>query len=178
MSPDKDTEKDPSWAREANIKQFERLTEDWRFHHKLIWEIPTVAVAIMAGILAVAYTQFDEYPAPRVILLVVGGVLLCGLTIAVVKDRFGADYRTAYIGKLESELGMSVLPLITKQSRKQMVKDGIKYTNRGLFGFIVNHDILSAEQALGYLTFLAAALLISLAVYEVFASFGVFPNIV
>ena len=81
MSSDEDTKNEPN---EARIKQYERLTEDWRFQHRLIWEIPTVGVTIMAGILAVSYTQLHMWP--RFILLSIGAILLFGLAIAVVKQ--------------------------------------------------------------------------------------------
>lgn len=173
MSVDRDVNNEPN---EARIRQYERLAEDWRFHHKLIWEIPTVAVAIMAGILAVSYTQLQSFPPPRIVLLFVGGVLLFGLTVAVVKHRFGADYRTAYIMQTEQDLGMPVLPLQTKQMRDKMVKEDISYTNNWLSRFIINH--VSAEVFLIGLTFSAAVLMIVLAGYEIAAAFGLVPNIV
>jgi hypothetical protein len=171
---DRDVNNEPN---EARIKQYERLTEDWRFHHKLIWEIPTVAVAIMAGILTVSYTQLQSAPAARVILLFVSGVLLFGLTVAVIKHRFSADYRTAYIIQTEQDLGMPVLPLETKQIRDKMVKEGKPYTNNWLSRFIIDRRI-SAEVFLIGLTFFAAVLMIALAGYEIAAAFGLLPNIV
>jgi Na+/glutamate symporter len=166
LSSDKHTSNEPN---EARIKQYERLTEDWRFHHKLVWEIPAVAIAIMTGILAVSYTQLSSYPVPRIILLFVGGFLMLGLTIAVVKHRFNADYRSQYIEQTESELGIPVLPLITKGAREKMQNDKKKYTENGIFGLIVNRNI-SAEIYLVHFTFVAALLLIGLSVYEVITS--------
>jgi hypothetical protein len=161
LSVDGDVDNEP---KEARIKQYERLTEDWRFHHKLIWEIPTVAVAIMAGILAVSYTQLESSSVPRIILLFVGGGLLFGLTVAVVKHRFNADYRTVYIEDTERDLGIPVYPLKTDKMRDKMKKDGKKYTNTGP---LIN---LSAEVFLIVLTFLAALLMFVLAGYEIVAA--------
>lgn len=169
MSPDKDNE--------ARLKQYERLTEDWRFHHKLVWEIPAVAIAIMTGILAVSYTQLSCYAVPRIILLFVGGFLLLWLSVAVVKHRFNADYRSQYIEQTESELGIPVFPLMTEAARAKMQKDGKKYTEKGIFRLIINKNI-SAEIYLAHLTFVAALLLIGLAGYEVIASLGMFPKLV
>jgi type III secretory pathway component EscS len=161
---------------EARIKQYERLTEDWRFHHKLIWEIPTVAVAIIAGILVVSYTQLQSSPVPRIVLLILSGVLLFGLTAAVVKHRFGADYRTANIMQAEQDLGIPVLPLETRQARDRMKMEGKPYTNNWLSRLVIDH--VSAEVFLIGLTFLATVLMIGLAGYEIMAALGLMPNIV
>ena len=159
-------------TKEARIKQYERLTEDWRFHHKLIWEIPTVAVAIMAGIFVVSYTQLQSFPQIRILLLFVGGFLLFGLTVAVVKHRFNADYRSEYIEDTERDLGIPVYPLKTKDMRDKMKKDKKIYTNTGP---LIN---LSAEVFLIGLTFSAAVLMFVLAGYEIVEFFGLVPNIV
>jgi hypothetical protein len=158
LSTDKDAE--PS---DARIKQYERLTEDWRFQHKLIWEIPTVGVTIMTGILAVSYTQLNTWP--RFILLSVGAILLFGLAIAVVKHRFGADYRSQYIEEFESKLGIPVFPLSTKEALEKMKKDNKYLTDSRIFRYIVEHN-WSAELFLMRLTFLASIILIILAIWE------------
>lgn len=174
MPEDSDVSNEPN---EARIKQYERLTEDWRFHHKLIWEIPTVAVAILAGILVVSYTQLQSVPVARIVLLFVGGVLLFGLTVAVVKHRFGADYRTAYIMQAEQDLGIPVLPLRTIQIRDKMRREGKCYTNNWLSRSIIERS-LSAEVFLIFLTFFAAFLMVGLAGYEIAAASGLLPKIV
>jgi hypothetical protein len=67
-----------------SIKQYERLVEDWRFQHKLIWEIPSVAIAIMTGILFAVYTQYENLnPIIRVVMLFAGSALFFALTIAL-----------------------------------------------------------------------------------------------
>jgi hypothetical protein len=35
--------------------RYDRYAADWRFHHKLIWEIPSVSAAIFGG-----YTNFKN----------------------------------------------------------------------------------------------------------------------
>jgi hypothetical protein len=161
LSSDKGTKDGPG---EASIKQYERLTEDWRFQHRLIWEIPTIGVTIMAGILAVSYTQLHTWP--RFILLSVGALLLFGLAIAVVKHRFGADYRSQYIEESESRLGIPVYPLSTKKALEKMKKDNKQLTNSRILMFIVEHD-WSAELFLMRMTFLASIILTILATWEI-----------
>ena len=161
MSTDRDVNNEPD---EARIKQYERLAEDWRFQHRLIWEIPTVGVAIMAGILAVSYTQLNAWP--RSVLLSVGALLLFGLAIAIAKHRFGADYRSQYIEELESRLGIPVFPLITREALAKMRKDNKQLTNDRFLRFIVEQN-WSAELFLMRLTFSASYLLMVLSVWEI-----------
>jgi uncharacterized membrane protein len=149
--------------REARLKQFERLTEDWRLQHRLIWEIPTVGITIMAGILVVSYAQLQTWP--RFILLSLGALLLFGLAIAVVKHRFGADYRSQYIQEIESELGIPVFPLPTKDAIEKMEKDNKQLTDSRILRFVVKHN-WSAELFLMRLTFFSSFLLIFLAIWE------------
>jgi hypothetical protein len=81
--------------------RFYRYSEDWRFHHKLIWEIPSVASAIFIGILTISYLYLDLLP--RTIALGVGAALMLGLTFTVRKHRFGADLRTNFLYDISNE---------------------------------------------------------------------------
>jgi hypothetical protein len=36
--------------------RYNRFSEDWRFEHKLIWEIPSVTFAILGGLLTISYS--------------------------------------------------------------------------------------------------------------------------
>ena len=67
--------------------RYNRFSEDWRFHYKLIWEIPSVASAIFIGILAISYISLDFLL--RAAALGVGAALILGLTFSVRKHRFG-----------------------------------------------------------------------------------------
>jgi hypothetical protein len=75
--------------------RYNRYSEDWRFHHRLIWEIPSVASAILIGILTVSYFYLDLIP--RAIALLVGAALILALAHSVRKHRFGADLRTNFL---------------------------------------------------------------------------------
>jgi hypothetical protein len=181
LSSDTDSNNGPL---EARIAQYERLAEDWRFHHKLIWEIPAVAVTIMTGILAVSYSQLQSYP--RLILLSLGAVLLFGFATAAGKHRFGADYRSAYIVKTESEL--KVLPLRTEESIQKMKDDKKALTHQkmkddkkaltdsrlSIYGLLLK---LSAEKLLIRLVFWASMLMIGLALLQLITIIGLAPDI-
>jgi hypothetical protein len=164
LSSDTDTNKGQL---EARIAQYQRLAEDWRFHHKLIWEIPAVAVTIMTGILVVSYSQLESYP--RLILLSIGAVLLFGFTVAAVKHRFGADYRSTYLEKTESELKIRVLPLRTEESIQRMEDDKKEKDDKKDSADDRLYSCLrkvSAEKFLIRLVFGATILMIVLAISE------------
>jgi hypothetical protein len=94
-----------------------------------------------------------------------GAILLFGLAVAVVKHRFGADYRSQYIQEIESDLGIPVFPLPTKDAIEKMEKDKKQLTNSRILRFVVKHN-WSAELFLMKLTFFASFLLIFLATWE------------
>ena len=98
-----------------SVDRYNRYAEDWRFHHKLIWEIPSVAMAILAGILTVSFSFLG--PLPRVALLGLGAGLIFGLFLAVLKHRFGADLRTNFL----EDLG---------QDKTIRSPEGLDYLNR------------------------------------------------
>jgi hypothetical protein len=78
--------------------RYNRFSEDWRFHHKLIWEIPSVASAIFIGILTISYLGLDLLL--RAAVLGIGALLVLGLTFSVRKHRFGADLRTHFLEEI------------------------------------------------------------------------------
>lgn len=92
------------WYNENRVTdrdRYNRYSEDWRFHHRLIWEIPSVASAIFIGILTVSYLYLDLLP--RVIALLVGAALILALAHSVRKHRFGADLRTYFLYDISVE---------------------------------------------------------------------------
>jgi hypothetical protein len=79
----------------GSVDRYNRYAEDWRFHHKLIWETPSIASAIFIGLLTISYVYLDLLV--RAIALGVGAALILGLTLSVRKHRFGADLRTNFL---------------------------------------------------------------------------------
>jgi hypothetical protein len=106
-----------SSSTEAAYRQYDRLAEDWGLHHDLIWQIPTVAIAIIGGILTVSYSFLAGMP--RAILLGIGSALIFALTIALAKHRLGADARSQFLMDLETE--------IFKIKQFPIKTDGIKH---------------------------------------------------
>jgi hypothetical protein len=155
---------------EAALKQYEWITGDWKFQHQLIWQIPSVAVAIMAGILAISFTQLHSWP--RIILLAIGAVLLLALTMAVVKHRFGADIRTRWIEVMEIKFGLDPFPLVTEEAKRI---EGLQLTKDRLYTWIIGKNF-SAEIWLIYVIFIAFILLSILAIYEALAPITRLPT--
>jgi len=71
------------------VDRYNRHAEDWRFHHKLIWEIPSVSAAIFGAIIIVSYAYLELLLQSA--LLGVGALLIFILALAVRKHRCGAD---------------------------------------------------------------------------------------
>jgi hypothetical protein len=105
-----------SRSTQAAYRQYDRLAEDWRFHHNLIWQIPSVAIAIIGGIVTVSYQFLNGLP--RVILLSIGSALIFALTIALAKHRLGADARTQFLCDLGGDrpLDFSSMTLFLRHS--------------------------------------------------------------
>jgi hypothetical protein len=95
-SPVKNNEKNAAeneecndWEKEVMKIQYEKLSNDWRSFNNLIWAVPTVAVAIMSGMLIAAYREeFNVIPQVRIAILGLGSLFLFALTIEVIKKNF------------------------------------------------------------------------------------------
>lgn len=66
--------------------QYDKLSEDWRYFNTLLWGIPSVAIAVMTGIIIAAY-QKDIVDWARIGSLGIGSFLLFALVIETVKKR-------------------------------------------------------------------------------------------
>jgi hypothetical protein len=131
---------------EATYRQYDRLSIDWRMHHNLIWQIPSVAVAIMVGILTVSYNFLNDIP--RVILLGVGSAVILALAVALAKHRLGADARTQFLQELETKIfRIERFPLKTEDIETYL-GDGL--TKNRLFRLLIKR---SSEIGLLYVMF-------------------------
>jgi hypothetical protein len=122
---------------EAAYRQYERLAEDWRLHQNLIWQIPSVAIVIIGGILTVSYSFLNGIP--RAILLGIGSVLIFALTTALAKHRLGAEARSQFLVDLETEIfRIKQIPTKTKDI-KEFLKDR-QLTDDRLFRFLIKRS--------------------------------------
>jgi hypothetical protein len=64
--------------------QYDRIAQDWRQVHTIVWGIPNIAVAIFTGIVIGAY-QLEGVV--RIIVLSAGAILLFALSVELVEKR-------------------------------------------------------------------------------------------
>ena len=76
---------------DALKKQYDKLTEDWRYFNNLIWGVPTVAIAIMTGIMIGAYQNLHDGSWERIASLSIGSFFLLALTIEVIKKKISYE---------------------------------------------------------------------------------------
>ena len=145
--------------KDVALKQSERFAADLRFQHKLIWEIPSVAVTIMAGIILVSFSTLSELP--QIGLLCIGIALQFGLLVAVAKHRFTADARTEFMNELEKILGTKSFPMKTVDTKRYLEERG--FTNNRLFRFLIRPN--SVEIMLLYVMVATLVIIILLATY-------------
>src|SRR6266487_6602402 len=86
--------------------QYNKLAEDWRYFNTLLWGIPSVAIAIMAGIIIAAY-QKDVTGWARMASLGLGSFLLFALTIESIKKRQHMDVISHLIQDIQKKRGLN-----------------------------------------------------------------------
>jgi 5-hydroxyisourate hydrolase-like protein (transthyretin family) len=120
------------WEKQVMKIQYDKLVNDWRSFNNLIWAVPTVAIAIMSGMLIAAYRpEFDLLPQVRIVILSLGSLFLFALTVEVVKKRFHMNVITYLLQDLEEGLGLNAkfrFPLGTEDIDEYMERKG----NRGI----------------------------------------------
>jgi len=73
--------------------------EDWRHFDSLIWQIPSLSVAIVGGLLAIAYYAIQE-TTERGLVILLAALFLLVMTLALYKHRYFQEKRTTIIMKL------------------------------------------------------------------------------
>jgi len=91
--------------------QYDRLTEDWRQIHNVIWGIPSIAVSIIAGVIIVAY-NLEGWP--RIALLSLGSIFLFSMTVEIVKKRLTMDAISARMQRIERRSRLTIGPFPSK----------------------------------------------------------------
>lgn len=155
--------------------QYDKLADDWRSFNNLIWGVPTVAIAIMTGILIGAYDRLAEGTWERIASLGIGSIFLFALTIEVIKKRYHMNVISLLLQELQIELGLkkkfrfplgvagdidNYLAKFTDDDKKRMFAD---YKHDPLFEFF---RFSYARKYLTYVIFSAATILAVLAEWE------------
>ncbi|HEY7079671.1 MAG TPA: hypothetical protein VH500_08220 [Nitrososphaeraceae archaeon] len=92
---------------DAKTSQYNKLSEDWRQFNSILWGIPTIAVAIMGGVVVAAF-QPGLLGWPRFVLLVVGSFFLFALTIETIKKRVHMDTISDVLNELQGKNGFQL----------------------------------------------------------------------
>jgi Double zinc ribbon len=161
------------WQKEIIKIQYNKLANDWISFNNLIWAVPTVAVAIMTGMLVAAYRpEFNLLPHVRIVILSLGSLFLFALTIEVVKKRFHMNVISLLLKDLQAELGLKEefrFPLgisgdIDEYLKKRLVKEKkLADYEDPVFNFF---KISYARKYLTYVILIAALSLALLAEWE------------
>jgi hypothetical protein len=109
---------------EAKLAQYNRFAEDWRHVSSLIWQIPSIAIAIMTGIIGVSFQFLDGVP--RIVLLGIGAFFLLAICVALAKHRLFHESRSVFMRDLERNFGITVFPTEGKQTKNYLNKSKLK----------------------------------------------------
>ena len=121
----------------SDEKQYERLSEDWRQIHNVIWQIPSVALSIITGVVFVAY-NLDGWI--RVLALGLGSIFLFSMTVEIVKKRLTMDAVASRMQRIElkhiSDMMVEPFPTRTTELLKEYYKlnNQLKVTRQKLIG--------------------------------------------
>lgn len=108
----------PKIARELPSKedlriQYQQCIEQYRMLDRHIWQVPSVTILIASAIIGVAFGYLRNAPIPSSILLAFGMILSFTMYIVVKKSRFFQYHIIERKRKIEEELSLEPLPLIT-----------------------------------------------------------------
>lgn len=160
-------------AEDAIKKQYDKLANDWRHFNTILWGVPSVAVAIMTGVIVGSYRpELEGWP--RIVALSVGSLFLFALAIEVVKKRDHMNVISYMLKEIQDQLlpekfrfPVGISDDIEKYIDKYVPKPTEKYLPdyndplfRGLKRFY-------ARKTLTYVIFVAAIAVGMLAVSEV-----------
>jgi hypothetical protein len=107
--PEENREGEDNENRNINVEiQYNRFAEDWRHVNTIIWQLPSIAISIMGGIVAVAYNFLEGWP--RVMLLSTGSLFMFVLTIVVARQIVFANTRLRFLQYLEYKLNAKIFP--------------------------------------------------------------------
>jgi hypothetical protein len=162
-------------------EQYSKLSDDWKHFNNIIWGIPSVAIAIMTGVIVVAYSPgADGWP--RITTLAVGSLFLFALTIELIKKRLHMNAISYLLNDLQVGLGIPkdfTFPLGTTSSEiedtiERSIKRGEAFPNYAKERPPDFRDALFrafqksyARKYLTYATFVAAVAVAVLTVIEI-----------
>ena len=104
-------------SREEKIKcllaQYHECVENYRALDKHVWQVPATTVVISSGIIGVTFEYLKNNITATLIILTIGVSLSLSMYIAIKKYRFFQKYNIDLMRKIENDLGMYNIPLVT-----------------------------------------------------------------
>ena len=143
----------------SDKEQYERLGQDWRQVHNILWGIPSIAISIITGIVVAAYQPYME-GWPRILVLTVGSIFLFSITVEVIKKRVLMNAISARLAKLEKSNGIEPFPTSTPGLIKEANDPKIRDPLYKIFKMSI------ARKYLAYVVFVAAILVAILTCWE------------
>ena len=109
---------------------YREAAADWRHYDNVIWQLPSVSIALTTGIIAATFTLIDDNFV-RFIILLIGTFLMGSLAFSLVKHRLFHNARTDTLEDLEAKYDVS-FPIkrrtyIGKKGKKRKVKENDKF---------------------------------------------------
>jgi cadmium resistance protein CadD (predicted permease) len=120
------------------MAQYEEVYKSFHRHDNLIWQIPSVAVAINSGILIVGLRYFGRQPVFS-ILMVIAIVFTLALLYATIKHRYFSRIEERTLRAIEKECNLKLIQRTTKP------EPGEVYWHKKTPAW---HEILSAHEVL------------------------------
>jgi len=169
--------------------QYDRLTQDWRQIHNVIWGIPSIAISIISGVIIVAY---NIQGLPRILVLGLGSIFLFSMTVEIVKKRLTMDAMSARMQRIEliwksqltcGEFPSKTIDLLMEEhklkvdqtkaegEKKQVNREGTTVNPEGTTD--LPYRIFKLSHARAYLTYVlfASAILASILTYWEFLKY-------
>jgi hypothetical protein len=103
------------------LAQYTEAHKNQRFLLRLLWEIPSIAIAISSAFFVAAYNFFpngSNDPLIRCFLLASGALLMFTSFLAVVKHRFYRGIWLKALGKKEEKMKLDIFPLYVEEPKE------------------------------------------------------------
>jgi hypothetical protein len=155
------------------LAQYKENQKNQRVLLRLLWEIPTIAVAISSAFLVAAYNFFPDNTTvvgsinnslTRCLLLSLGSLLMFVSFLAVAKHRYYRGVWLDAIGEIEKKMNLDPFPMYIREHKKT---ESYKKTNAFHKIFIP----LSVETLLANVIFLISIIFTVLAVFNLWQYF-------
>jgi len=95
--------------------QYKQCLENYRMWDKHVWQTPSVAILFASAIVGVAFGGLEQNFLARTFVLIFGVALSLSLRLATIKHRFFQHYTIERLGKIEKELCLAPIPLVTNR---------------------------------------------------------------